>query len=511
VARGLTWTIAELWGRQGLNLLVFIVLARLLVPADFGLVALASVFVALAQVVVDQGLGDALIQRRQITRSHVDTAFWVALVTGAALTLIGLATAGPIATLLSEPALAPILRVLSLTFVLSAFTSIQVALLRRELAFRTLALRTLAGAMGGGAIGIAMAASGLGAWALVGQLVGSAALSAAMLWWVSPWRPGRQASWRHFRELFTFGLHIVGSDLLTFLSRHTDNFLIGVFLGPVPLGLYAVGYRLLDVSQTILINIARKIAFPAFSRLQGDRERMRRAHLRVTRVAGLIIVPAYVGLALTAPELTILVFGGRWSESGSVAAILFLIGPVLSLQAFNTSLMNATGHPEIVFRFRLLSTATNVVGFAIAVPFGIYWVAAAFVIRAYALLPLNLYWMRKYAGVPIGTYLRQFARVWIAAAGMAGAVFAVKLWLPDARPLVLLPIEATIGVLAFVATLRLLEPALLREALEFGKQAIPRSRRTGRKPTNRVDAAPNRRLDDAPEGDSEATGDPLIP
>jgi PST family polysaccharide transporter len=473
VARGLSWTVTELWGRQVLNLVVFVVLARLLTDADFGLVALAMVFVALAQVVVDQGLGDALIQRPQIDRLDIDTAFWVAMLTGVGLTVVGLVAAGPIASLLAEPDLAPILSVLSLTFVLAAFTSIQVALLRRELAFRTLAVRTLAGALGGGVIGIAMAVLGFGAWALVGQLVASAVLSAAMLWWVSPWRPGRQFSRARFRELFSFGLNIVGSDILTFLSRYSDNLLIGVFLGTPALGLYVIGYRLLEVSQTILVNVARKIAFPAFSRLQDDRERMLRAHLALTRMASLTIIPSYIGLALIAPELTILVFGDRWRESGIVASILLASGPVLSMRTFNLSLLTATGHPEVAFRFRLVTTITNVAGFAIAVSFGLYAVAAAFLIGAYALMPLNLYWTRKYAGVGIRTYLEQLTRIVLATLLMALAVLAVKLALGGARPAVLVAAEAAVGVTVFLVAARRLEPQLLQEAIAFGRRVLP--------------------------------------
>lgn len=506
VARGLTWTVTELWGRQALNFVVFIVLARLLTPADFGLVALAGIFVALAQVLVDQGLGDALIQRREITRSHIDTGFWVALLTGAALTLIGIGSAGLIATLFSEPALAPILQVLSLTFVLSAFSSIQVALLRRELAFRTLALRTLAGALGGGVIGIVMALAGMGAWALVGQLVGSVTLSTVMLWKVSPWRPGRQVSWVRFRELFSFGLNIVGSDLLSFLSRYSDNFLIGMFLGAVPLGLYAVGYRLLEVSQSILVNVARKIAFPAFSRLQVDRDRMVRAHLRLTRVSSLTIMPAYVGLAIIAPELTVLVFGRQWSDSGLVASILLLSGPVLSIRTFNMSLLTATGHPEVSFRFRLITTVTNVVGFTIAVSFGIYAVAAAFTVGAYVLVPLNLYWTEKYAAVPTRTYLSQLLRIAIATTLMASAVVAVKLMMGHAHHLPLVAAETATGVLVFLVTLRLLEPQLLREAFDFGKETIPGRRRARRKAHDFTDEAELSAPGGAVDGESDRVG-----
>ena len=478
VARGLAWTLVDTWGRQLLNLAVFLVLARLLDPADFGLVALAAVFVQFAQLVVDQGLGDALIQRRELSTSHVDTAFWVALATGAVLTLALLLLAGPIAAVLSEPDLVPILRVLSLTFVLSALTSIQVAILRRRLAFRSLAARALAASLGGGVVGIAMAILGFGAWALVGQLMASAVLSVMALWWVTPWRPSLHWSRAEFRELFTFGIQVMGGDILTFLSRNADNLLIGAFLGTVPLGFYAVGYRILSVSQTVLIQVTRKVSFPAFSRIQHDLERMRRAYFRVTRAAGVVIMPGYVGLALVATELTVVFFGARWEPAGHVATILFLIGPVLSVQAFSNALLNAAGHPEVAFRFRLVSTVVNVAGFAVAVPFGITAVAAAFVVRGYLLLPLNLRWMDRYAGIPTREYLVQLRGVAMATALMVVAVLAVKLSLePVVGPGALLGAEVLVALVTFPAGLWLLDRPTLREVVGVVAMAIPLRRR----------------------------------
>ena len=261
---------------------------------------------------------------------------------------------------------------LSLTFTLAAFTAIQIALLRRALAFRSLAARALVATAVGGVVGVVAALQGFGAWALVAQQVAAAIASVLTLWWVSPWKPSRYVSWSDFRELFRFGSRVVGSDFLSFLSRYSDNFLIGIFLGPAALGLYAVGYRIVEVSQTILINVARKIAFPAFSRLQHDPDRMVRAYLRLTRVASAVILPGYIGLALVATELTVVIFGPEWRSSGQVAAILFLIGPVLTIQAFSDSMLNAAGHPEIVLRFRFITAVTSVIGFVLAVQFGIW-------------------------------------------------------------------------------------------------------------------------------------------
>ena len=492
VAAGLKWTVGETWGQQALHLVVFVFLARLLSEADFGLVALAAVFVSFAQLVVDQGLGDALIQRREITRRQVDTAFWVALGTGAVLTGLGLLLGPAIGGLLGEPALGPVLQVLSLTFLLSAFSSIQIALLRRQLAFRSLAMRAIVATIGGGIAGISLALAGFGVWALVAQQVAAAVLSVLLLWRISPWRPGRSFSWPDFRDLFRFGINVVGSDFLSFLSRNLDNLLIGAVLGTVPLGLYAVGYRILAVSQTLLLNVARRITFPAFARLQHDPARLVRAYFRVTRTGAAVILPGYVGLALVAPELTVVLFGERWAEAGLVASTLFLIGPVLSVQAFSNSLLNAAGHPEVVLRFRLLTTVLNVIGFAIAVWFGIIAVAAAFVMRGYLLLPLNLRWMRAYAGVPMGPYLRQLVPAATVTVAMASAVLVIKVLaagrLTDAG---LLAAEIAAGAAAAAASLLLVQRPFLDELMGVARDVVSRRAADPEPPPERDEVEPS--------------------
>ncbi len=486
VTRGLSWTIVDQWGRQALNLLVFAVIAHLVTPEDIGLVALATVFVALAQIFVDAGLADALVQRRELTRAHIDTAFWASMASAVVLALAGIVLAIPLGVVFGQPELTPILQVLSLTFVLFAFSATQMALLRRELAFRSLALRALFAIGGGSIVGIALAILGWGAWALVGQQVAQATLSVVALWRVSPWRPSRNFSRAHFRELFSFGINVVGSDILGFLSRRTDNLLIAFFIGSAALGLYTVAYRILESTSALLIGIATKIAFPAFSRLQGDRERMRRAFLRVTRISSAVILPGFVGLSLIAPEMTVLLFGPDWAESGPVASVLFMVGIAYSVTTFGGSLLNAAGHPEVVFRFRLITTVTNVVGFAIAVPFGILAVAAAFVLRSYLLLPLHLYWMQKYAGVPIGTYLGRLTGVAAASAAMAIVVIGVKVGLAGSvGPLVLLAVEVVAGALAFVLAMWALDRSVLVDVLTLARDALPGRRRDRAVPQSR--------------------------
>jgi PST family polysaccharide transporter len=493
VARGLTWTIVDTWGRQLLNLLVFVLLARLLTPDDFGLVALAATFILLFQLIVDQGLGDALIQKQTISPSQLNTAFWAAVATGVVLTLAGILLAAPVALVVAEPkqqaALTAVLQALSFSFLPAAGSSIQIAILRREFRFRELAMRALISTAAGGIAGVGLALYGAGAWALVAQQLVTAVVSLLVLWRASPWRPSIQASFADFRELSAFGLKVVGSDVLNFLSRNVDNLLIGVVLGFTPLGLYSVGYRVLTVTQNLLINVARRVAFPAFSRLQGDVPRMRRSYFQVTRVAGAFILPGYIGLALVAPEMTILVFGRTWTDSGPVAAVLFLIGPVLTLQAFSGAYLNAIGQPGVVLRFRFITTVTNVAGFLIAVWFGILAVAAAFVLRGYLLLPLNLSWMSRYGQIPIGEYLGRLQGVAIATAAMAAVVLLVKLLLAGHRSLsLLLAAEVIAGGATYVLVIWLVERRLVHDVLALLSEVFRRGGR--RKRGGAPDAGP---------------------
>jgi PST family polysaccharide transporter len=252
-------------------------------------------------------------------------------------------------------------------------------------------------------------------------------------------------------------------------------------LGFTPLGLYSVGYRVLTVTQNLLINVARRVAFPAFSRLQGDAERMRRSYFQVTRVAGAFILPGYIGLSLVAPEMTIIVFGRTWTESGPVAAVLFLIGPVLTLQAFSGAYLNAIGQPGVVLRFRFITTVTNVAGFLIAVWFGILAVAAAFVLRGYLLLPLNLAWMSRYGHIPIGEYLRRLRGVAIATAAMAAVVLAVKLLLAGQGSLsLLLAAEVLTGAATYLVVIWLVERRLVQDVLDLLSEVFRRRGRRAR-------------------------------
>lgn len=476
VARSLTWTLIDNWGAQLLGLAILVVLLRLLNVEDVGLVALAAAIVGVAQLFVDQGLGDALIQRPSLTRGHMDTAFWTAVITGGLLALLGIVAAEPLASLVGEPRLVPLVQVLSASFLLTALSSVQMALLRREMAFKSLAARRLIAIGGGGIVGIAMAFLGFGAWALVGQQLAQGALSVVTLWAVSPWRPGLQVSWADFRSLFSFGINIVAGDLLFYLGRNLDSLLIGAFLGPVALGVYAVGFRFLEASTAMLVTAARKLGYPTFARLQDDRDRLRRAYARMSRGLAAVTLPGYVGLALVAEEAIVLLAGEPWRGSGAIATVLVLTGPAQAVQAYSGAVLNAIGHPEVTLRYRFLTAVLNVAGFLVAVLVfrSAVAVAVAYALRAYVLAPVVLRWLESYGGIPFLDNLLRLRRIAAATGLMALAVLIVKAILPASiGPVVSLAAEISAGVMVYGVAMLLLERDLLGDLWQFAIQAMP--------------------------------------
>lgn len=473
----MTWTLVDQWARQIVNVAVFIIIARLVAPDEIGLVALAWVFVVFAQIFVDVGIGDALVQRALVTRQHLDTAFWTSLAAGTLLAALGIGVAPLLSTILSEPRLTPMLQATFATLVLSALASVQLALLRRELALRSLAIRNLVSIFGGAIAGVTLAYHGYGAWALVGQYVTALLLSVATLWWLSPYRPGLNLSRRHMADLVPFALHITGSDIVDFVSRRSDNLLVGSYLGAAPLGFYAVGYRILDSSHALLGGLALRVAFPAFSILQASPERLRNALMRINRLSGAVALPSFVALAVVASELVEVMFGPRWEGSAMVAAILFLGGAADSVTNISGAAFNGTGHPHVAFKFRFVSMVANIIGFFVAVAvFGnIVAVAAAYALRAYVLLPLNLHWLGQCTGLSVARLCAGLSGIVVATLMMAGGMLLLRAvigpWLAVEGVLV---VQLLVGFVTYTTVLALMDRLLVVDIFRIGIQVLDR-------------------------------------
>jgi PST family polysaccharide transporter len=475
-AKGVFWSVIQKWGRMGITTITFIVLSRLLAPEAFGLVALATAFTVFIELFLDQGFGSAIVQRADLEPEHLDTAFWLNVLTSILMTGGLIAISGLIAAAFDEQRLAYVLKWLSITLLLSGLSSTQVSILQRKLAFKELAIRTTVANAAGGIVGIGMAFAGFGVWSLVGQDLANGFVRTIILWWSSDWRPGFRVSMKHYKDLVSFGISIVGNNALVALVRRSDDLLIGYFLGPTLLGFYTVGYQLLLIIIRLVTEVTNSVVFPTFSRIQHQPERMRNAFYQVTQYTSLFAFPVFIGLAMLAPELVPAVFGEKWAPSIPVMQVLSLIGILQSVMFFNGSVIKASGKPSWQFGIMLLNAVCSVLGFLLAVRWGIVAVAASFVIVGYLLAPVSYIAMRRLIQVDFRTYLRQFVPSLTASLVMVIVIFGLKFLLRD-QPLnmyVELALYLSSGVLAFILVLGLTARKLFLQLLELPSLVLPK-------------------------------------
>jgi O-antigen/teichoic acid export membrane protein len=476
--RGVIWSAIQNWGSQAGSLIVFFVLARLLPPEAFGLIALSNVFLTFMQVFLEQGFAQALIQRKHLEPEHLNTAFWTSVGIGVVLLLLGFGGAGTIAVLFKQPQLTPILQWLSLLFLINAFGNVQRAILERKFAFKSIAARSLFGTLTGGVIGVVMAYLGYGVWSLVGQQLVSETVAVLVLWRASDWRPGLQVSSRHFRDLFSFGVNILGFNLLSFINTRADDFLIGYFLGPVALGYYAIAYRVLTIMTQLLTVTSSQVALPTFSRLQEDLERFRKAFYMATRFTSAIAFPTFLGMAVLAPELVTLLFGEQWMPSVPVMRVLAFMGIMQSVSYFKGSVFMAMGKPSWRLWISMLNAFLNIIGFSIAVHWGIIAVAAAYVIRGYMVFPISQSLVSRLIQTPLLTYLKQFIPALISSLVMTIAILVAKFFLIAwLNPFALLVVCTLLGAIVYVASIRVLSPELFQQLFNLVQLALSGSKR----------------------------------
>lgn len=476
-AKGIVWSAARTWGSRAVSFLVTLVLARLVLPEAFGLIAYATVFIAFTQIFVDQGFSDAIVQCPRLERQHLDTAFWISLLIGILLTGIGVLASARIAQLFHEPQLAPIVGWLSIGFIFSALSSVQQAILRRRLAFKSLALRSLVAISAGGFVAVIMAFLGFGVWSLVAKMLVGGLAGVITLWQISDWRPGFNATWSHFKELFSFGINIVGSNFVDFFSLHGDDFLIGYFLGPVALGYYSIAYSLLIAMSDLLISVPNAVLFPTFSRLQSEYERMRQSFCEVAKLQSIVAFPIFIGISIMAPEVVNFLYGKTWNPSIPVIQILMFKGIIQSATYLYSSVIKAVGKPSWRLFIWTLTAILNLAGFFLVVRRGIIAVALVYVLVGYLVLPLYFLIIKYLIHVPFWTHLQQYIPALCSSIVMIGVVFGLKSIIGnEVEFYTRMFILVSCGALTYFLVLNLIQPKLTRQLTDLAHLILPRLR-----------------------------------
>ena len=405
---GVLWNAATFGLSKIVVLVTTIILARLLEPADFGLLGIGLVVIGYLDFINDFGVSAAVIQHDGEPDEAASTAFWLNMALGVTLGVVGFVAAPLLADFFAEPRAAPVIRALSLSFPLTSIGSIHDARLRRDMRFGRRVIPEFLKGVSKGAVSITMALMGYGVWSLVwGQLAGTA-VAAVCYWFVFPWLPSVRFSRRTSRDLLRFGSQITLVGLLGGLHKNVDYLVVGRRLGTRLLGLYTLAFRLPQLLVESVVDIAGQVAFPAFSRVRADPGRLRSGLQRMLGMIGLIIVPLGLGLALVADPFVRVFYGPRWTAAIPVMQILSLYILVQSLSKTCGDVYKAMGRPGILNKLAIVKLAVTVPLLLIAVPHGIVAVAIAQLISASILTLWRLVLAARIIDVPIRDVLTPF-------------------------------------------------------------------------------------------------------
>ena len=385
------------------------VLARILTPKDYGLIAMTAVITGFVRIFKDAGLTSATIQRPEITHEQVSMLFWINLLLGCCIAVILLAISPAVAAFYGNSKLTGITCALAIPFVFDGLTLQHQALLRRQMRFDLLAVINITSMAVGVGTGITMAILHFGYWSLAGMTISAAAANAAGVWLAMPWRPGRPRRGSGVKPLLWFGSDLLAFDVVGYFARQTDSFLIGKVWGPIPLAYYQKCYVLMMQPVSQIISPFSTVIMPALSRLQTDPARFRRFYLGVLQLTTSLTLPFVFLIALFAREIVLALLGPAWLES---VPLIRLLAPAAAASVMTYSwgsLLVALGQTR---KYRITGTASatvTVTAFLIGVPFGVRGVALAYSI-SFVLQFVPFWWfITRDTPITMGDVFRDFA------------------------------------------------------------------------------------------------------
>ena len=420
------WSAVSVLGRRALSLLTGVVLARLLPPSAFGLLAMAIAVIAFLEVFKDIGLGSAIVRWNALTHRATSTVFWLTTAFGAGMGLALAAGAPLIAHFYHEPRLTPLVQFLAISFPLSGSSIVPLALLTREMRFRDLTLVEVASLVSSTAVAIVMAASGFGVWSLAAQAVVASAASFFMLLAVGRWRPLLAFSFREVRDMVRYSLPLAGFNAVNLVARNVDNLLVGRYLGSQALGLYDLAYRLMLLPLQLISWVANRVALPAYSRVHNDSEHIRPMFLKQASLVAFLTFPMMLGLAACASEFVTVVFGNQWLGATTVLVILAPVGALQSVGTMSGTILLAVGRTDVLLRWGAFASFVVTVACLVGLQWGIVGVAAGYAVAIAALEYPKCRIVFALVGLSIGDLVRVLGRPLFCSLGMVLGVLATR-------------------------------------------------------------------------------------
>ena len=456
--QGVKWSAVERFSVQGIIFLVGLVMARLLTPSDFGIVGMLSIFLAVSQTFIDSGFSNALIRKIDRTELDCSTAFYFNVVIGAMCYAILFLLAPIIASFYNMPILKDVTRVLAITLFLNSLTVVQVALLTIKVDFRTQAKVNLCSSLVSGGIGIFLAYTGWGVWALVYQQICRSVINVILYWAAAKWHPILKYSWASFNNLFSYGSKLLLSGLLHTFYLNVTNLVIGKFYSSKDLGFYDRGQQLGKIPMETTVNIFQRVTFPILATIQNDNEHLISAYRKYIKVSSILIFFCIFLLAALAKPIVILLLTDKWNESIIYLQLYCMAHMLNHITRINLNLLQVKGRSDLYLRLEIIKKTISLIILLIAAPFGIITICCSQIVYSWIAVYLNTYYTDKLFGFSLWMQIKDFSKYFFSAfMASIPAFLMVLLELNDFLCL----------ILGFVVALLLYSLVLLRNDSDF--------------------------------------------
>jgi len=397
IISGMIWRFGEKITAQLVSFIVSIVLARILMPDDYGVVAIVTIFIAIAEIFVTSGLGTSLIQKKDATKRDFSTIFWCNIVMSVVLYVIVFVMAPVIAGFYKMPVLTPVVRVFALRLPISAINSIQNAYVSRNMDFKKFFFATIIGTIISAVVGIVMALKGFGVWALVGQYLTNSTIDTFVLFITIKWRPTLEFSFKEAKPLVSYGWKILATDLLGTIFNQLNSFVIGKRYSSSDLAYYTQGKRIPDLINTNVGATLTAVLFPAMS-LTDDKEQIKQIRRKSLKMLEYVMFPLMIGMFAVADKMILVLFTDKWLFAvpyvriACIDAIIAVFGTTLIQE------LKAIGRSDVTLKLELVKKPLFLITIFIAMQFNVLAVALTLIVNEIIAFIFNVYPVRKYIG-----------------------------------------------------------------------------------------------------------------
>ena len=469
--KGVIWSSIERFSTQGVQFLFGILLARLLTPNDYGMIAMLTIFLAICQTFIDSGFANAIIRKIDRTEKDMATMFFFNIGMAIVCYAVIYISAPFIASFYEMDELALILRVLALRLIIQSFATIQATNLTIRIDFKKQAKISLSAAIISGIVGIGFAYKGYGVWSLVIQSLFSSTFSSILYWIVVRWHPQYFFSKESFKNLFSYGSKLLISGLLDTIYNNLYPLVIGKFYTPAQLGAFAKADHFSQFPSQNIMRILHRVSFPVLSALQNDPQRMRSCFLKFINYSALIIFPLMLGLLALSKPMTLLFLTERWSEMIPLLQILCVAMMWYPVHAINLNVLQVLGRSDLFLKLEIIKKIIGLAILLITLPIGITAMCIGQIVDSVLGLFINTYYSKKFINAGIGEQMKFLFPTLLNSATMAAIILAINSLLPQDKYALQIGIGLTVGTLYYFATNYLFNRNVCKEILSLLKKS----------------------------------------